>query len=236
MMFDGVPRNQAFDAPGAGRSLSADDRAKIRRLYGAGFAVENCCVKVKSRINAVAGISGNLQLWIQDARTGALAEVDITRPNKFADFSNLPRGGYEIIAQSYSNSSLPTEAVHFGVRELITDHSFTVNASGSQTSFDISFVGVGELSKRAIRAEPGNSYRVIIAGPGLNNPELQFATTSKKMLLLPIKEEAWTNKNGIVFRAFQLTVPASVPAGQYSLFVQDGSGARRYLVGGLAVN
>ncbi len=237
VMVDGVPRNGGFESFNFVRQLSADDKSKIRGVYGFDHSADGCCARIRGRLNTSAEISGPFLIWIQDTQSGALAEVEVTKPNRFYDFGAILRGRYEVVAQSYSPANPASGAVHSGSRYFQSHQNVVLAGPVKPVTFDVRYIGLsGELSRRAVIVNSGNSYRLVLAGPGLGNPELKFGTTSRDITIEAVRAETWTTGNGLAHRAFQLTVSRSVPVGQYSVFAEDPTGARRYLVGGISVN
>ena len=236
VMFDGVPRNGNSEFPVSSRALSADDRTKIRGLYGSDRPDDNCCVKIKGQIDGSGITSRNYIIWAQDPRSGAIAEVISSRDKSF-ELGPLSRGSYEILAQNSSDTNVAIAAGSSTPADVQTSQPLAVPVSTRSVSFDPRLIGLnGELSRRAIGVQSGSTYRVVIAGPGLSQADLVFGTTSNGIVLDPIRSESWPGVKGWDHRAFHLTVSSWIRPGQYSLFTEDRSGARRYLVGAIAVN
>jgi hypothetical protein len=237
VMFEGVPRIGAAMSGGGMVNLSADDRIKIQSLYGPQYALENCCAKVRARVNNVADPATNYLIWLQNSQTGALEEVNYSKANRFVDFSPNARGTYEVLAQGASSIYSGAPSAVSSIKDIQSDQNVIFSGIGRPLPFDIQLIGInGELSRRAVAVERGGSYRLLIAGPGLSDPGVQIAATSKGITIEPLKSEVWFAKNGTVSKAFQLLVSRSVLPGQYSIYAQDPSGHRRYFVGGIGVN
>ncbi len=235
VMFDGVPRNGAFESPNHTRPLSSDDRSKIRKVYGNVHAMDGCCASLKARLGVPGDPTGSFLVWVQHAHTGALGESNLLKPNGVYEFGPLAGGSYEVIAQSRGGTQV-WGALHSGAKDVRSQPNTTLAGQLKPVSFDIQYLGLnGELSKRAVGVFAGSSYRLVLAGYGLADPELRFGVTSKDITLDSVRSESWTAGNGLVHRAFQLTVSRTVAPGQYSIFAEDHRGIRRYLVGGIAV-
>ena len=236
VMFEGVGRNGGSEPLGFARPLSADDKSKIRRLYGADAPFDNCCGKVKVQLAGSQVISNSHVVWIQETRTGALVEVISTRNRSF-EFGPLARGNYAVVAQSAALKDQIIAAENSLVTYVQGYQNVTLPPILKPVTFDLQTIGVnGDLSERAANVFPGNTYRLVIAGPGLDQLDLQFGTTSSEIVLYPIRSEGWAASKSMASRSFQMTVPRSIRPGQYSVFAEDQSGLRRYLVGGISVN
>jgi hypothetical protein len=158
-------------------------------------------------------------------------------PNGSFSFQGLSRGSYQIVVQNagddgpyYSAGSVPME---IGAVSAKTSLPFGRRA----LAFDLRRIGINvQLSKRAVHIVAGTSVRVAIEGPGLKENELRFGSTNEGIVLVPLASDAPDFGKNTSILAFELSVSRSVRPGTYSIFAEDRSGSRRYLVGAISID
>jgi Matrixin len=238
IMFDGVPVNSFLEPVYQTSLLSQHDLASIRALYGAGISEPDCCGILQGRFPiASQKPSRNVLVWAQDRSTGAVVNAaEVSKNGSFA-LNGLTFGTYEVFAQaddpgnSYGALSLGRASVDIGDSK-VTDKPGSFVA----VPFRIEAVGVeNQLSKRAVRLERGRNYRLLVGGRGLDAKGLSFGSSSSLITVNQGSQPIQNFEEGLPAVTLQLTIDNSVPAGEYSLFVEYG-GFRRYFVGAVSVN
>jgi hypothetical protein len=94
----------------------------------------------------------------------------------------------------------------------------------------------GQLTRRAVRMEPGRSYHILLGGTGLDQKGLVFGSTSPLITLKPGSRTIQEFEGGLPVVGLEVDLDSLVSRGEYSLFVESPSGQRRYFVGAISVN
>ncbi|MDT4967506.1 MAG: hypothetical protein QOJ64_2243 [Acidobacteriota bacterium] len=243
------------------RSLSDDDRAGARALYGAR--------KGASPRGAIAGVitfaSGapvyGAHVWAEDASTGRVVAGNITVANGAYRIEGLLPGEYRVMAQplggavlaseiasqrgAYAalsvNQQTPFRTEEIGSAIVKADATSLLSAqlSGTVSSIVPSFVGLnGELSCVAVPVVRGYSYKVFVAGEGISAARFGrsgITSTSPYILIDPESIENADFGKGLAVISFDVIVAADAPAGEFSLRLQTVTGEIAYLAGGLTI-
>ena len=101
---------------------------------------------------------------------------------------------------------------------------------------DITRIGTnGELGVLPVTMNQGGSYEVYIGGSGLDPARVRFGVSGS---LISVADESVRQvkfEGGLDAVALVVTVDPNTPDGEYSVFVESSSGARRYLLGSISV-
>lgn len=231
VMFDGVPKNGLYETAGFSRELSADDVTKLRSLYG-GTTDADCCSTI--RVRAADRKNGGENFWVQDAATGALVQSRLVAAGGGVNFTGLSSGKYEILSQTATFSS-----VLHGSVSLIGRNTEIVSISSARkpSPFDIQYLGTsGQVSKRGVRLTGGQNYRLIVAGRNLDRQPLQFSATSPLIQISVGNGETQQFESGLTAVVVNVDVDPAIKPGQYSLYAENASGQRIYIVGAITIN
>lgn len=239
-MYGNYGRNGLFGLQArSARTLSPEDVAAVRALYGDARNDDLCCGAVSGRVVLPTGRPAvNFQVWAEDAETGRIAGT--TASGKAGSFrlEGLANGNYRIYAQDDGKKGAGFSAFEVGDIDVEQGKAALVDLTRVRRSagMDIRYIGLnGQLADAAIPVNAGRTYVVYFGGTNLNAAKLSVGVNSQ---FIAINSETITNidfnDHVTVIRA-ELTVDPEAPAGDYSIFVQSAAGARRYLVGGIAV-
>lgn len=256
-------RNGLYSMPAtATRTLSEDDRAGVRALYGASnlFRTTGSITGVISRPNGqpVFGAS----VWAEDAETGRFIAAYTTESDGSYELVGLTPGRYRLFAEGLDGpiaaQELATQrgpyaklnqvqAPLFQAREL---GERTVEAGGHQElggivatarpAMNPYLVGFNsQLSTVPIPLTPGRSYRVFLGGDGLDPAGLAPGGVSVDSPYLTvdqstIAEQQFGNKLTVI--TFDITIAANAPEGEYSLRIQNRAGETAFLAAGLTID
>lgn len=244
------------------RTLSDDDRAGVRAIYGArlGAGVRGAMTGVISFSSGAPVFGANV--WAEEMATGRVSASNITLLNGTYRIEGLPPGNYRVFAQALSgaissaeiasqrgayaglalNQQLPFRAEEIGSVRVRANATATLNAqlSGSTALLNPSFIGTsGQLSTIAVRLEPARTYKIFVAGANLSARQLAkngitIASPFIKVDAASVQDEDFGSHLTVV--SFDLFVSADAPAGDYSVRLQSLSGEVAYVVGGLTVD
>lgn len=244
------------------RSLSEDDRAGVRAIYGArmGAGVRGA---VAGTINFSSGAPVfGANVWVEEVTTGRVSASNITLANGSYRIEGLLPGSYRVFAQPLGgvvlaseiasqrgayvglalNQQLAFSTEEIGRVEVAAGATRQLNAqlSGSSALLSPSFIGINrQLSTIAIPLAPAGVYRIFVAGEGIGMNQLAkngISTTSPFIVVDPasVTDADFGNKLSVI--SFDILVSLDAPAGDYSLRLQSLSGEVAYLVGGLTID
>ncbi|HKC62305.1 MAG TPA: matrixin family metalloprotease [Pyrinomonadaceae bacterium] len=256
-------RNGIYNLPALSpRTLSEDDRAGARALYGARLG-SGSRGSIQGTIDFVSGATVfGANVWAEEAATGRVVASSITLSNGAYRMEGLLPGEYRVFAAplggpvaaseiasqrgAYAslalNQQFPFRAEEIG-RVTVEQHSTTIlNAqlSGLPSLINPSFIGINrELSTVAVPLVPGQAYRVFLSGEGLKASQFYNSgiTTTSPFIIVDsssVKDEDFGE--GISVISFDLMLAGDIQAGEYSLRLQTVSGDVAYVVGGLTID
>jgi len=237
-MSEGHGRNGIFGLPAFGaRTLSSDDIAVIRSLYGPADKDENCCGRVSGKLISTAGKpAANYTVWAEDSENANVVAATVTQADGTFKLGGLPFGGVELFAQNDPNDQQLLAAVSLGP-VTVSAKPATLSRKLDQSPLGLrpEYLGFnGQLADLSLLVNSGNAYNIWIGGPDLQQKGTDVGTDSDRITIEP-GVSLGSFGNGITTLGFYANVSADTPNGDYSVFVKTSSGARRYLVGGLSV-
>ena len=105
------------------------------------------------------------------------------------------------------------------------------------TDAEITLIGTnGELGVLPVSLAKGNSQQIFVGGTGLDLNKVRFGTSSRYVSVAIGGTFPIILGGGLSAAALTIVVDPDAPSGEYSLFVETGNGARRYLLGSLSVD
>ncbi|HEX8491836.1 MAG TPA: matrixin family metalloprotease [Pyrinomonadaceae bacterium] len=225
------------------RTLSDDDRAGIRALYGP-----------HDGLGAIAGtisletLSYGAHVWAENVATGQITEGNVKFANGTFRIEGLQPGDYRVVAEPLDGTVSPSESastrgVYAGLAatqprfrsiELASSLSVAANtttqfnavvASSDAPTINPRLFGINsQLSTIPVPLAPGNTYKLYIGGEGLDRVQAAGVTISSPHFT--IKRDTFTQQDfgiGVPVITFDVTIDESAPAGDYSIeFVATG--------------
>jgi hypothetical protein len=228
------------------RSLSADDVAGARALYGAALneAAEECCGAVNGKLlfgkeRAVR----DLQIWLEDAKTGGITAGTVSDQNGNWSLEGLPAGSYRVFAQSQpDHSEAKTKKLYSAVslgevniaagKIAVFEKPFALNLR----KLSLDYLGFNsQLSALAVPVNAGKQYALFIGDRTLlsDNFKLSFNSPNLQVVKGSIRSNEFNS--GLKAFVFNIKIAEDTPPGDYSLRVQRGTDVI-YLVGALTVD
>lgn len=237
-MFEHQGKNGIYNLKSfSPRTLSNDDIAGVRSLYGANDDETNCCGTINGKIS-VSGKSSSkkFKVFAEDSKTGKfIADVSTDDAGNFI-FEGLTAGDYILYSKSADLQGSAVEVI--GKAEVLNGKTVTVNKrlKSKQILFDLQFAGFnGQLANLAVPLNSGKSYKIYLAGKNLDVENLTATINSPfiKVNSDSIKEHDYGKEVSVI--SFDVILDANVPNGDYSISLSDKNGNTDYLFGCLSV-
>ena len=244
------------------RSLSEDDRAGVRAIYGArlGAGVRGAIAGIINFSSGAPVFGANV--WAEEVSTGRVSASNITLASGSYRIEGLLPGNYRVFAQPLGGAVFASEIasqrgayVGLAINQQLsfnTEEVGTVNVaagatrllnaqlSGSSALLNPSFIGInGQLSTIAVPLALSGRYRIFVAGEGISVSQLSkngISTTSPFIVVDPasVADADFGNKLSVV--SFDVSVSADAKPGDYSLRLQSLTGEVAFVVGGLTID
>lgn len=244
------------------RTLSEDDRAAIRGIYGPHEELGAIEGRIMDSSKGEAVPVFGAHVWAENVQTGRVIASGVTLADGRYRIESLPQAQYRIIT-SYLDGAVVAEDIAsaggayrgmsrqaaFRSAELTSQAVVTTGAT-TNVSWNIvppqdaapalkpRLLGLNaELSSVALSLEPGKTYTVYVAGEGIDQvPGNAISVTSPFMTVNPASLTSQAFGASFPVISFDITVAPNAPFGDYSLKFQSNSGELAYLAGGLTVD
>lgn len=244
------------------RSLSEDDRAGARTVYGLRPGTD-ARGSITGTITAASGAPVfGANVWAEETATGRVIASNITLSNGTYRIDGLLPGNYRVVAEPLDGPVFASEiasqnGAYAGLTRDTPPAFRTLEigqvgvAAGSPTVlnaqvpiepalFNASLIGLnGHLSTIAVPVSAGRTYTVYVGGPHINAneiPEGGVASTSPFISINPASMVQQQTGDDLSVISFDVEVAKGAPAGEYSLRLQSATGEASYIAGGLAVD
>lgn len=256
-------KNGLYGLPAiAPRTLSDDDRAGVRALYGVRGENEKELAAMAGRISYAGGapVYGG-HVWVEDVDTGKVSASGLTLANGSYRIEGLVPGSYRVWVESLDgavaaaeiangrgsyaglaiNQLPPFRTQEVGSVRLLAGETVRLNAqlSGLPVLLNPAFIGLNEqLSTIAIPLVAGRTYTVYIGGEGVNINQLSPGSITVASPFISVNASSLARQDfgsGPSVLSFELTVDPNAPTGEYSLRLTSSTGEVAFLVGALAV-
>ncbi|MEP7074320.1 MAG: matrixin family metalloprotease [Acidobacteriota bacterium] len=241
VMYENSGRNGLFGLQArSGRALSPEDLAALQRLYGDQTGDDSCCGVSAGRLAVpIARRGSTFQVWAEDIDTGRIAASAISQKNGSYRIEGLPVGTYRIYTQDDNRKrggSLSYAGGEVAIEKGKTSSLDLVLLKRS-ADIDLRFIGLnGQLASTAVPVNPGHTYTLYIGGSNLGTAKLTVGSTSKFVKVNLASVSNCDFSDTVTAMRAEVTVDPEASLGNYTIYLQNEAGNRRYLVGGLKVN
>ena len=174
------------------RTLSADDIAAARAIYGVRSDDDECCGSIEGHITVATKASRTFDVWAEDANGRVQASVKST-DGEF-HFSGLDAGKYRLFAQETGRAKNAVPAREIGEAVVASGEIATINAKAvaGVRDVEVNYLGFnGQLSEMAVSLSPGRSYVVYLGGRNLDPKKLSVSFSSRISPSLPAPCGHW---------------------------------------------
>jgi hypothetical protein len=225
------------------RTLSEDDRQKVRSLYGPklklgrieGKLVDNRTLGVLTPLNGV-------NVWAESLANGRVIASDVTADDGTYHLDGLTPGQYRVIVSSADDTTHKFRT--FELSNLVTvkpDLPSPLNSSlvpQQASALNPRVVGLNaELSTVALPLAPGKRVKIYLGGEGVDQvPGTSILVNSPYFTVDPatLAREQIAAPYPIV--SVELQVAPNAPFGDYSLRLQSNSGEIAYVPGAITID
>ena len=232
---NGVYNLSAFSS----RTLSNDDIAGIRALYGVGKTDENCCGTISGKlISPTYKTTKSFQVWAEDSVTGQLAAGVKTNADGSFRIDGLSSGDYKVYASEIAQGKFTASDEVLGEVSVIKGKTSNLvkKLNSKEKNFNIQYIGFnGQISELAVPLNSGKSYTIFVGGKNLNPDELTINFNSPFLSLTPNSLIKHNFGEELSVFSFEVRVNPKTPSGEYSFSVQNNDREIAYFIGGLTV-
>lgn len=229
------------------RTLSEDDRQKVRSLYGSqqrlgwieGRLIDN---RTPESLTALNGVN----VWAESLATGRVIASDVTAADGSYRLEGLAPGQYRVIVAAASEFGVDT-AQKFRSFELSqqvsvkSDQGTTLNSTlvpAQASGLNPKMIGLNaELSTVALPLAPGKRVKIYLGGEGVDQvPGTSFVVNSPFFTVDPstLAREQMAAPFPVV--SIELQVAANAPFGDYTIRLQSNSGETAYVPGAITID
>ncbi|HKP69722.1 MAG TPA: matrixin family metalloprotease [Pyrinomonadaceae bacterium] len=237
-MHSNYGRNGVFGLRSfSSRTLSADDIAAVRAIYGVRDEATECCGSIEGKI-AAGRVNGRPQVWIEDTDGRVQGSVEVGSDGSYV-FAGLDSGRYRLFAQGSGKQKTGASAELIGEAVVISGQTTIANGkvSGAQVrEIDLTHVGLnGQLSDIAIQLNPGRVYTVYLGGRNLDPRRLNVLFSTSYLAMVPGSGRTLDYGDEISVISFDVRVQRNARKGDYSIYLESPTGGKRALIGGLTI-
>jgi hypothetical protein len=229
------------------RTLSEDDRQKIRGLYGPGQKLG----RIEGRLvdnrtpGAFTALSG-VDIWAENVTTGRVMASDITAEDGSYELDGLAPGQYRVMVSSASGDQIAAQT-KFRSFELSNQVAVKPNAvtplnhnmvPAQAASLNPRLVGLNaELSTVALPVEPGKRVKLYLAGEGVDQvPGTSILINSPFFTVDPATLAREQLPTPFPVISVELQVAANAPFGDYTIRLQSNTGETAFVPGAITID
>ncbi|HEU4837660.1 MAG TPA: matrixin family metalloprotease [Pyrinomonadaceae bacterium] len=225
------------------RTLSEDDRQKIRSLYGPhvklgrieGRVVDNRTPGTLAPLNGVT-------VWAENVANGRLIASDVTAEDGTYRLEGLAPGQYRVVVASAIDAAQKFRSFELSNQVVVkADAATPLNSSlvpPQASSLNPKVIGLNaELSTVALPLAPGKRVKIYLGGEGVDQvPGTSILVNSPFFTVDPstLAREQIAAPFPIV--SIELQVAPNAPFGDYTLRLQSNSGETAYVPGAITID
>jgi Matrixin len=250
------PQNGYYTSAFAPRTLSEDDEAGVRAIYGPCYGTG----AIAGQISDGAGPLFGAHVWAERIEDGRVYASNISLRNGNYKIDSLPQGTYRVVAEPLDDPVIFSEIAvaaggyaelagpqsRFRTTELaasltvqagaITPLSATLS-SGAQHLNPRNFGVNGALSTTAIEVAAGKSFTVYVGGEGLDQVDpAGVSISSPSFSVDPASFTRIQSSEPYPVISFDVTSLEPAPFGDYSIRLESRAGEIAYISGGISVD
>lgn len=236
-MHSNYGRNGVFGLRSfSARTLSADDIAAARGIYGLRDESSECCGSIEGKITT-GRLNARPHIWIEDAEGRVNGSTELAADGSYS-FGGLNAGRYRLYAQGSLKKNGAAADV---IGEVVVSAGQSTVANGRMLTIpvrDIEFTHIGlngQLSEMGVQLNSGRVYTVYLGGRNLDPRRINVGFNSLNLAVIPGSTRSLDYGDEISVISFDLRVQRGTPKGDYSIYIESPTGARRAMIGGLTI-
>jgi Matrixin len=225
------------------RTLSEDDRQKVRSLYGSKLRLG----RIEGRLadNRTPGLLAPLDgvhVWAESVANGRVIASDITAADGTYKLDGLVPGQYRVMVASTADTAQKFRSFELSNQVAVKPDVATPlnsNLVPPQTSaLNPRVIGLNaELSTVALPLSPGKRVKVYLGGEGVDQvPGTSIVVNSPFFTVDPASLTREQIAAPFPVVSVELQVAANAPFGDYSLRLQSNSGETAYVPGAITID
>lgn len=219
------------------RTLSADDIAAARAIYGVRGDDTECCGTIEGQITTAVKASRTFEVWAED--TNGRVRASTRSADGAFRFSGLEPGKYRVFAQESGRAKTSVSAREIGEAFVVSGETAAISAKAiaANRDLELSYLGFnGQLSEMAVSLSPGRTYVVYLGGRNLDPKRLFVNFTSPHLSVVPGSMRSLDYGEEISVVSLEVRVSAKAAKGEYTIFAESERGGRRAIIGGLTID
>jgi hypothetical protein len=225
------------------RTLSEDDRQKIRSLYGPklrlgrieGRLVDNRTPGTLAPLNGVT-------VWAENVANGRVIASDVTAEDGTYHLESLAPGQYRVVVASAADATQKFRSFELSNQAVVkTDVATSLNSNlvpPQVSSLNPKVIGLNaELSTVALPLTAGKRVKIYLGGEGVDQvPGTSISVNSPFFTVDPatLAREQIAAPFPVV--SIELQVAPNAPFGDYTLRLQSNSGETAYVPGAITID
>lgn len=221
------------------RTLSEDDIAGARALYGANATEQECCGKVTGKLILASGKPAKeFDVWLEESATSRIFGGVTTDSNGNFNFEAIKAGNYSVYTKQTDSAVKLFSAEKIGDVEVVRGKSVGVakKLKNNARNVFVQYIGFnGQLSNVPVIVNSGNSYTIFIGGRNLEVKNVKVNFNTYNIKVVPASYAAHNYGNEISVISFEVLVDPKTLNGEYGFYVQNQNDSIDYVAGGLTV-
>lgn len=227
------------------RTLSEDDRQKVRSLYGPG---QQRFGRIEGRLvdnrapGAFTPLSG-VNIWAENVVTGRVMASDVTAGDGTYELEGLEPGPYRVMVSPASGENGPKfRSFEMSNQAVVKANAVTplnYNMVPAQAAtLNPKLIGLNaELSSVALPLEPGKRVKLYLGGEGVDQvPGTSISINSPYFTVDPATLAREQLPAPFPVISVEVQVAAYVPFGDYTIRLQSNSGETAYVPGAITID
>src|SRR5829696_7892043 len=236
--------NGTFGLPAlTGRTLSEEDRQKIRSLYGP----KQRLGRIEGRLtdNRTPGVLlplNGASVWAENIATGRVITSDVTAEDGTYKLEGLVAGQYRVIVSSGSEAAQKFRSFELSNQIAVKPDTPTLLNSSlvplQASALNPKVIGINaELSTVALPLVPGRRVKIYLGGDGVDQvPGTSISVNSPFFAVDPASLTREQIAAPFPIVSIELQVAANVPVGDYTIRLQSNSGETAYVPGAITID
>ena len=230
------------------RTLSEDDRQKLRSLYGP----KQRLGRIEGRLadnrtpGALIPLSG-VNVWAENFANGRVIASDVTAADGTYKLEGLAPGQYRVMVAPRSEEGITIGAQKFrsfeasGQVAVKSDSATTLNHNvvpPQASALSPKVIGMNaELSTVALPLEPGKRVKVYLGGEGVDQvPGTSISVNSPYFTIDPASLIREQLNAPFPVISVEVQVAANAPFGDYTIRLQSNSGETAFVPGAITID